>query len=154
MVLRREMVKELKKGEEEKRKTYSAYCVVKKGTPNWDLLKEICASCPITIQQRTPLRVAHRRSLATRPRLIEWMQVDKADTAEPRAFIARFCTQAGTYVKEFVHGDLGRTKPSLSQLLGEDVDILALDVEVSGIRAGDTRGELVMFDRFRLVKSR
>lgn len=41
-------------------------------------------------------------------------------------------TQAGTYVKEFVHGDFGRTRPSLSDLLGVkcgEVDILELDVE-------------------------
>lgn len=41
-------------------------------------------------------------------------------------------TQAGTYVKEFVHGDFGRTKPSLADLLGVEcgeVDILELDVE-------------------------
>lgn len=37
-------------------------------------------------------------------------------------------TQAGTYVKEFVHGDLGRTKPCLSQIVGGYVDIIALDV--------------------------
>uniref|UniRef100_A0A914S5R7 tRNA pseudouridine(55) synthase n=1 Tax=Parascaris equorum TaxID=6256 RepID=A0A914S5R7_PAREQ len=41
-------------------------------------------------------------------------------------------TQAGTYVKEFVHGDFGRTRPSLADLLevehGE-VDILDLDVD-------------------------
>ena len=35
---------------------------------------------------------------------------------------------AGTYVKEFVHGDFNRTKPSLKTLLGVDTDILALDV--------------------------
>lgn len=40
-------------------------------------------------------------------------------------------TQAGTYIKEFVHGDLGRTTPSLGSLLGLEVDIIALDVEVS-----------------------
>lgn len=40
-------------------------------------------------------------------------------------------TQAGTYIKEFVHGDFGRTQPSLGQLLGGVcVDILALDVQV------------------------
>lgn len=40
-------------------------------------------------------------------------------------------TQAGTYIKEFVHGDFGRTQPSLGQLLGGvQVDILALDVQV------------------------
>lgn len=39
--------------------------------------------------------------------------------------------QAGTYIKEFVHGDFGRTQPNLGQLLGGVcVDILALDVQV------------------------
>ncbi|ELR15382.1 uncharacterized protein ACA1_275560 [Acanthamoeba castellanii str. Neff] len=37
-------------------------------------------------------------------------------------------TQAGTYVKEFVHGDLGRTTPNLGLLLGCETDILQLDV--------------------------
>ena len=35
---------------------------------------------------------------------------------------------AGTYIKEFAHGDLGRTRPSLASLLGCAVDILQLDV--------------------------
>eukprot|EP00898_Chlorokybus_atmophyticus_P000072 jgi/Chlat1/1065/Chrsp110S01562 len=37
---------------------------------------------------------------------------------------------AGTYIKEFVHGDLGRTHPNLGSLLGGNVetDILQLDV--------------------------
>ena len=37
-------------------------------------------------------------------------------------------TDAGTYIKEFIHGDLGRTKPNMCSLLGVDVDIVALDV--------------------------
>lgn len=37
-------------------------------------------------------------------------------------------TQAGTYVKEFIHGDFGRTKPNLGDLIGMEVDIAALDV--------------------------
>lgn len=37
-------------------------------------------------------------------------------------------TQAGTYVKEFVHGDFGRTTPSVCEILDIEVDILALDV--------------------------
>lgn len=44
----------------------------------------------------------------------------------------RLETQAGTYIKEFVHGDFGRTRPSLADLLGVEngeVDILELDVE-------------------------
>lgn len=35
---------------------------------------------------------------------------------------------AGTYIKEFVHGDLGRTVPSVGSLLEKEVDILQLDV--------------------------
>jgi len=38
-------------------------------------------------------------------------------------------TQAGTYIKEFAHGDFGRTKPNLGDLLNTETDILQLDVE-------------------------
>jgi tRNA pseudouridine synthase 10 len=37
-------------------------------------------------------------------------------------------TEAGTYIKEFVHGDLGRTSPSFASLAGAAADILDLDV--------------------------
>ena len=37
-------------------------------------------------------------------------------------------TQAGTYIKEFVHGDLGRTTPNIIELLHCKADILSLDV--------------------------
>ncbi|KAL8608674.1 hypothetical protein ACOMHN_002903 [Nucella lapillus] len=37
------------------------------------------------------------------------------------------------YVKEFVHGDFGRTKPNLRTLLSADCDILALDVTAVNI---------------------
>jgi tRNA pseudouridine synthase 10 len=46
--------------------------------------------------------------------------------------IFRLETQAGTYIKEFVHGDFGRTTPNVGEILGigaENVDILELDVE-------------------------
>ncbi len=41
-----------------------------------------------------------------------------------------FHVQAGTYIKEFVHSDEGRTVPSLGTLLGckEPAQILELDV--------------------------
>ena len=32
------------------------------------------------------------------------------------------------YIKEWVHGDLGRTRPSLSDLLGSKCTFLSLDV--------------------------
>lgn len=36
-----------------------------------------------------------------------------------------------SYIKEFVHGDFGRTKPNMCELLKTDTDILELDVEVT-----------------------
>lgn len=38
------------------------------------------------------------------------------------------CPPLGTYIKEFVHGDLGRTVPSIGSLLNCRADILQLDV--------------------------
>ena len=43
-------------------------------------------------------------------------------------FLLFLKTQAGTYIKEFVHGDFGRTVPSLGNLLKTECDILQLDV--------------------------
>ena len=50
-----------------------------------------------------------------------------------------------SYIKEFVHGDFGRTKPNLTSLLGADCDILELDVQVC-----ITRYQLVL-ERYRFV---
>lgn len=46
----------------------------------------------------------------------------------PKVVIIDVETQAGTYIKELIHGDFGRTKPSISTILGQKVDILSLDV--------------------------
>ena len=35
---------------------------------------------------------------------------------------------AGTYIKEFVHGDLERTIPNVGTILGVETDIIQLDV--------------------------
>ena len=52
------------------------------------------------------------------------------ENESPFMFKLCLCTQAGTYVKEFVNGDFGRTNPNLCSILNCDVDIIALDVEV------------------------
>lgn len=41
-----------------------------------------------------------------------------------------YLNQVCSYIKEFVHGDFGRTKPNLCDLMKTDADILELDVEV------------------------
>ena len=71
------------------------------------------------------------RSLAIRQRLIY------SASAVPllevtQTFRLDLETEAGTYVKEFVHGDFGRTLPNLSSVLGDcETDIIELDVKVS-----------------------
>lgn len=45
-----------------------------------------------------------------------------------KAIILDLVTQAGTYVKEFVHGEFNRTEPSISSIIGQEIDIVALDV--------------------------
>ena len=79
----------------------------------------------LAIIQKTPLRVLHRRSLLDRKRYI--YNIETA-LLNDYTFLLSIITSAGTYVKEFVHGDLGRTSPSVYSTLQCDVDIVQLDV--------------------------
>lgn len=79
----------------------------------------------LEILQKTPLRVLHRRSLLDRKRHI--YDIETA-LINDHFFLLSIVTSAGTYVKEFVHGDLGRTVPSMCSLLQCQCDILQLDV--------------------------
>lgn len=49
-------------------------------------------------------------------------------TENPKVLILDVATQAGTYIKEMVHGEFGRTSPSISSIIGQEIDIVALDV--------------------------
>ena len=77
------------------------------------------------IAQRTPARVAHRRSDRVRTRRVIAARVVEA--AEGR-FTLDLRTEAGTYVKEWVEGDGGRTEPSLATLVGVPLRVEYLDV--------------------------
>ncbi|MGP8071589.1 MAG: tRNA pseudouridine(54/55) synthase Pus10 [Thermoplasmata archaeon] len=77
------------------------------------------------IAQRTPTRVAHRRSDRVRARRIVAARV--VDSSEG-GFTLEIRTEAGTYVKEWVEGDDGRTDPSLAGLVGVPLKVDYLDV--------------------------
>eukprot|EP00352_Strombidinopsis_acuminata_P001681 CAMPEP_0176392512 /NCGR_PEP_ID=MMETSP0126-20121128/40930_1 /TAXON_ID=141414 ORGANISM="Strombidinopsis acuminatum, Strain SPMC142" /NCGR_SAMPLE_ID=MMETSP0126 /ASSEMBLY_ACC=CAM_ASM_000229 /LENGTH=107 /DNA_ID=CAMNT_0017763359 /DNA_START=107 /DNA_END=433 /DNA_ORIENTATION=- len=79
----------------------------------------------IHIDQKTPIRVLHRRSLIIRPKKAYKL---KAEYINSHYFILHVLSSAGTYIKELVHGDLGRTVPSIGSLLNSETDILQLDV--------------------------
>ncbi|XP_055880205.1 tRNA pseudouridine synthase Pus10-like [Biomphalaria glabrata] len=120
----------LKEGEIDKTKTYTALCWCDRQLTEADVelvnsLKEI------TLQQKTPLRVLHRRAAATRERSIHSLSIKSL--LPNNRFTLELTTQAGTYVKEFVHGDFGRTYPNKSQILKADCDIIDLDVEAVNV---------------------
>jgi tRNA pseudouridine synthase 10 len=88
-------------------------------------------SFPLEVKQRTPIRVLHRRSNIMRVRHVLTLRAERIDN---HYFRLNLSTDAGTYVKEFVHGDLGRTVPSVSSLLGCKTDIMDLDCEgIAGV---------------------
>jgi len=139
----------LAEGSEGKRKSYAA--LVWSSVPltgHGHLAQKLSsmAQTPMRISQQTPVRVLHRRSLMTRSRMI---RSGEGLLLSPHFFILHMVTSAGTYVKEFVHGDLGRTRPCLADVMGfgedGDCDILFLDVvghqESGGCVEGDGLGD-------------
>ncbi|XP_015280978.1 PREDICTED: putative tRNA pseudouridine synthase Pus10 [Gekko japonicus] len=124
-IVTREAIGHMKEGEEGKTKSYNALIWTEKEIRNEDVAV-LDSMKELKLDQKTPLRVLHRRPLAVRVRVIHTMQSEYIDEHH---FRLRLKSQAGTYIKEFVHGDFGRTKPNIGSLLGTTADILELDVE-------------------------
>ena len=79
----------------------------------------------LKIGQLTPSRVAHRRADLVRERHVYKCNLESVDGT-----IAIFTLEAesGTYIKELVSGDNGRTKPSISDLINAPCKVMELDV--------------------------
>jgi tRNA pseudouridine synthase 10 len=89
----------------------------------------------VTIYQRTPQRVAHRRADKVRERRAPDIEYK---SREGDGFVIELTGEAGLYVKELISGDCGRTRPSLSGILGRPARVARLDVvQVSGTESGD-----------------
>ncbi|KAG8231956.1 hypothetical protein J437_LFUL008876 [Ladona fulva] len=132
-IVSKDELSELKDGEEGKGKRYAALCVALTHPAPGALESLPEKAKDLVLHQKTPIRVLHRRPLAERLRTIFDASAEalpsNSNGDERLYFKLKVRTQAGTYVKEFVHGDFGRTQPNLGSLLGVEVDILALDVE-------------------------
>lgn len=132
--------KNIKDGEESKSKKYRALCCCSRKITEADIAR-ISSIKNLEIHQKTPVRVLHRRTLATRKRTIFSLNIGTPIPGEftelkphykDKTFALTLKTEAGTYIKEFVHGDFGRTQPNLSSLLGDcETDLMELDVLVS-----------------------
>jgi tRNA pseudouridine synthase 10 len=93
---------------------------------NKEQLDEVLQSLKrIRITQQTPTRVSHRRADLAREREIRDLVLEEFDGSSATL---RVRTESGTYVKEFVHGDSGRTVPSLAGKLGIACSVEWLDV--------------------------
>jgi tRNA pseudouridine synthase 10 len=79
----------------------------------------------VTIQQRTPTRVLHRRADKLRMKRVYEFKTTKIN---PKTLEITVRCQGGCYVKELVNGDAGRTTPNLSSLLNIPLTVLELDV--------------------------
>ncbi len=77
------------------------------------------------IEQRTPLRVSHRRSDLIRKKWIHQVRFKKLKDCRIEGL---FKVQGGTYVKELISGDEGRTQPSIASILGVSCVCEKLDV--------------------------
>jgi len=109
-------------------KTYSALVKAESPMKKEELLKlkELIGE----IKQKTPQRVLHRRSDLERARRLIELDIEYIDETHFRALLR---TEAGLYVKELISGDNGRTKPNMSELLGnrlvcEELDVLDVDL--------------------------
>jgi len=77
------------------------------------------------VEQRTPTRVSHRRADLIRSRLINYVDVKSYSEGFAELEIR---AQHGTYIRELVSGDDGRTEPSLSSLVASACKVEVLDV--------------------------
>jgi tRNA pseudouridine synthase 10 len=94
------------------------------------ILKVIEGMNGIKLAQRTPDRVAHRRSDLIRKRTVfeahtPFIEINE-DGQREIEFTLR--CESGTYVKETVHGDNGRTQPSVAALIKAKCNVVWLDV--------------------------
>ncbi len=89
----------------------------------------------VIIQQRTPIRVAHRRADKVRERKV--LDIECVGQQDGK-FIVEVLGEAGLYIKELVSGDEGRTIPSLAEILKKSAHVTSLDVtQVEGVTEGE-----------------
>ncbi|MBD13638.1 MAG: tRNA pseudouridine(54/55) synthase Pus10 [Planctomycetaceae bacterium] len=78
------------------------------------------------LEQQTPQRVAHRRADKIRKRKV--VSIDNVHVEDNEIEFDVRC-ESGTYVKELVHSDEGRTNPSVAAVLEADCEVIWLDVK-------------------------
>ena len=116
---------------------------IKEGEYGKEYLAHVLASAPLdraavesvvaqltgtTLDQRTPDRVAHRRADLVRKRRLHKVTLEEMKGGSSDRFSLRVHAESGTYIKEMVSGDDGRTVPSFASLVGIPAKVEFLDV--------------------------
>ena len=86
-----------------------------------------------TIAQHTPERVKHRRA-----DLIRYRKIRKIDVLSHsgKTINLRICAEAGTYIKELISGDIGRTNPNIAETAGMGAHAICTKLTVVGTDDG------------------
>jgi len=106
-------------------KKYRILVEVEGALPAEELANALKALKGVTIQQRTPIRVAHRRADKVRERRV--LDIEYGGEQDGR-FVVEVLGEAGLYIKELISGDQGRTHPSLAEILNRSAHVTSLDV--------------------------
>ncbi len=77
------------------------------------------------IKQRTPERVSHRRADLVRERSLHEVDARLLDDGRGEVTVL---ADGGLYIKELLHGDEGRTQPSLASILDLKIEVESLTV--------------------------
>ena len=107
------------------RKEYLALVLVENGVTPKEAEEVAKKLTGIEIHQRTPWRV--RKARADKIRIKKVYRAE-ARWVDEKHFELRLVTDGGLYIKELVSGDKGRTRPSVTELLGRKAWCERLDV--------------------------
>lgn len=121
----KDSVKKLKGLAEVARKVYRAMVTFKEPVTDEDIERINAAFKETVVEQRTPLRVLHRRADRLRRKVVYKVVARRLSEHDVEIIIE---AQGGFYIKEFIHGDQGRTNPSIAGLIGKSVERIELDV--------------------------
>ena len=83
------------------------------------------------IEQRTPIRVSHRRADKIRIKEVKSIETEFID---PKTFEMIIKTEGGLYIKELISSDEGRSNPSVTEVLNTQCICEELDVIEVGIK--------------------
>nr|MDO8109354.1 tRNA pseudouridine(54/55) synthase Pus10 [Candidatus Sigynarchaeota archaeon] len=121
-----EEMQDLKENAPDTTKKYKALCTLEHPIDDATLGMLKAKLEGTTLHQQTPTRVLHRRANKTRLKKVLAVSWERVENPLEIVFIIE--AMGGTYIKELISSDEGRTQPSISGLAGQKIVCKELDV--------------------------